>query len=502
MAWGWTNRERAAKQRSALASLEARGAYIEYRAIPNGGVGSSLANRLFRLPADSQQAVALQMEANDTDLTSIGRLTTLRRLRLFVPPGKASGLTDRGMEHVASLTSLESLELDGVPVTDSGLRIIEKLPHLEALSLQSTNITNRGLLHLQRLPALKYLDLHDTQVTGEGLRNLGHLGQLESLNLTELPIRNEDLSVLRDSVSLVTLNLNGTGVGDTGVALLTEMHKLENLYLGGRPEGRRMSELECLSAGMLPVNRMSPRAYESLASLMTSYRSDFSKRSWPAPLRSIDKSGILELERLASGKGPKRELTAKARQALCCLLNQQMLVALVQESEDANLSAPATITDAGVSLLLALHGLKTLDLSRSAITNEGVRLLSTLPLLEHLVLSETHITDEGIQHLSACRTLRYLDLSGTEITDTGCDFLALFPNLQDVNLLDTDVTPNALARLREATGIDASTSLPAPVMVDSVPCEAPPNWPIFPDSASVPPNCQGSRVDGMVTPLP
>ena len=61
-------------------------------------------------------------------------------------------LTDAEVEHVAALSSLETLYLDGTDVTDSGLERLAGLPHLGTIGLSETQITDTCLLYTSPSP--------------------------------------------------------------------------------------------------------------------------------------------------------------------------------------------------------------------------------------------------------------------------------------------------------------------------------------------------------------
>ena len=81
-------------------------------------------------------------------------------------------VTDASLAHLAGLTALELLILDGTHVTDAGLAHLTGLTALKALDLIGTQVTDAGLAHLAGLAALETLDLAGTQVTDAGVAAL------------------------------------------------------------------------------------------------------------------------------------------------------------------------------------------------------------------------------------------------------------------------------------------------------------------------------------------
>ena len=63
----------------------------------------------------------------------------------------ATGVTDRGLSHLARLPRLKFLALDGVNVTDAGMANLKELKELTGFRLGSIPITDRGLAELRGL---------------------------------------------------------------------------------------------------------------------------------------------------------------------------------------------------------------------------------------------------------------------------------------------------------------------------------------------------------------
>jgi Leucine-rich repeat (LRR) protein len=80
--------------------------------------------------------------ADDNTLASIGKLTSLRHLRL----DHNNKITDAGLAELAGLGELRFLGLYNVAnVTDASLKHLHGLKHLERLSLQGTKTTEEGI---------------------------------------------------------------------------------------------------------------------------------------------------------------------------------------------------------------------------------------------------------------------------------------------------------------------------------------------------------------------
>lgn len=109
---------------------------------------------------------AEQPRLNDQgEIVSLGLLRTIRRNRLpslrysnvalqyvrQIPTittltiGPLSSIDDRGMTHVAEMTQLETLGLNGLPITDDGLKKLHTLKNLKLLTAYATNCTQPGI---------------------------------------------------------------------------------------------------------------------------------------------------------------------------------------------------------------------------------------------------------------------------------------------------------------------------------------------------------------------
>jgi hypothetical protein len=61
---------------------------------------------------------------------------------------------DVGLTHLAGLTALESLSLDGTDVSDASIPLLARLHRLRYLNVQSTGVTRAGVERLhESLPA-------------------------------------------------------------------------------------------------------------------------------------------------------------------------------------------------------------------------------------------------------------------------------------------------------------------------------------------------------------
>jgi len=75
----------------------------------------------------------------------------LEGLKLNILSLRYSQLTDRGLKHIASLSSLIRLQLVSTQITDAGLVHLEGLKNLKHLNHQGSQITDAGVAKLRQV---------------------------------------------------------------------------------------------------------------------------------------------------------------------------------------------------------------------------------------------------------------------------------------------------------------------------------------------------------------
>ena len=76
-------------------------------------------------------------QMTDAVLGDVSRVETVTALDL----GGSRALTDEGVRHLARLPGLKHLDLSGTAVTDRGLEVLRELRSLETLSLAMTRVS-------------------------------------------------------------------------------------------------------------------------------------------------------------------------------------------------------------------------------------------------------------------------------------------------------------------------------------------------------------------------
>jgi len=165
----------------------------------------------------------------DRGLEAVGGLTTLEQLGLPI------ATTDAGLAHLANLTRIRKLALYHEGITDRGLLYLSKWTEIETLELELKQIDGLGLAAFAGCPNLKRLYLSRlTGMTDEGLAGVGRLVQLEQLSLPE-QTADAGLKHLSTLVSLKDLTLEKTKITAAGLVPLAQLPKLEQLSVAEVP---------------------------------------------------------------------------------------------------------------------------------------------------------------------------------------------------------------------------------------------------------------------------
>ncbi len=169
---------------------------------------------------------------NDPDLEAISKsCPNLQKLIIT-----SSEVTDKGLQHLQTLTALQSLNLCGcIKITDQGLQYLQTLKALQFLNLfVSHEITDQGMQHLQALKALKSLNLTGCcKITDQGLQYLQVMTTLQSLCLWGCDdITDQGLQYLQALKALQFLDLTACNkITDKGLQCFQVLKTLQFLDL-------------------------------------------------------------------------------------------------------------------------------------------------------------------------------------------------------------------------------------------------------------------------------
>jgi len=115
-----------------------------------------------------------QTKIGDIGVRELRALPRLKNLNLYLTLVTDQGLDSFRKEDFRSATKIERLNLDKCPITDSGLAHLASLTSLAWLHLGGTAITDAGLAELAKLETLKEAIVTKTETTLEGVETLRH----------------------------------------------------------------------------------------------------------------------------------------------------------------------------------------------------------------------------------------------------------------------------------------------------------------------------------------
>ena len=105
----------------------------------------------------------------------------------------------------------------------------------------------------------------------------------------------------------------------------------------------------------------------------------------------------------------------------------------LDQLEELNLFAAEFITDAAMAFLRGNRQLKTLNLRGTDVTDTSLAYIAELSRLKSLDISFTQITDVGLEHLASLAQLEELNLGGNKISGASLHVLKLLPKLKKLS---------------------------------------------------------------------
>lgn len=191
------------------------------------------------------------------DRDGLRDLLTLPSLRHLSVYGMVDGIEFDGVgKQFGACSSLESLEIQQIPITDDELKFLVGLENLRTLVLSRTGIRGSGLSVLAHLPMLENLVLYEDSKKGPRIdvANIPPLHNLKSLSLPHLPsdarwyiglqsverftcsgmVSDAEVQLLAKYwKNIASLKLGRGNVGHDGISALRTLEKLNFLYAKG-----------------------------------------------------------------------------------------------------------------------------------------------------------------------------------------------------------------------------------------------------------------------------
>ncbi|WP_406694523.1 hypothetical protein V5E97_25965 [Singulisphaera sp. Ch08] len=161
----------------------------------------------------------LQIGAREITEAGLARLAESRSLTCL-------GLTDTSITDLRPLSprlhAISTLWMENSHLTDAGLAPLPRGIRLTDLTIAGSKMTDAGLDHLASLTSLWRLRLDRSAITDAGLARLKHLKSLETLSLTETKLTDSSVETLAGFQSLKSLNLDRSGISPAGIERLKQ----------------------------------------------------------------------------------------------------------------------------------------------------------------------------------------------------------------------------------------------------------------------------------------
>jgi len=400
---GW-QADRVARQRRAVEMVERLGGHVAYEhqwyeSPPFSHYNPQIESRAplwlrelvgedwFRTVA----LVSIERSSKTLSEDDISQLAGFRRLRQL---SLRSQVTDGQLEHIATLSELETFRCDGERITDQGLMALSRLGKLRELEIvdsekRDTPFTERGIRYLARLDKLTSLAVGAANVDDDDLAQLAALKQIKLFSIDYPAGSAARFEWLKQWPKCQALVLSGVRVTDEGWDALATCKTLESLWFTNSTvtdEGlSRLKDLHLVSLGLMQTQ--------------------------------VSASAITQLKHL-------------------------QFLELWQNEVDL----------ATIESLDQLPQLEHLDLRGAKIRDDVLAKLPPLPKMFSLWLSQAPIGDAALAGINQQPKLRYLYLNETQVTDAG--LASLTKGLSHVDVSHTNVTEVAAEQFRKSTGAE------------------------------------------------
>jgi len=170
--------------------------------------------KVIRDPAGRITGVDLRASwVTDTDLRKLLQMPNLSYLDLSL-----TRITDQGMQDIKGLQGIVDLNLNFAEyVTDEGLAAIKEWKKLKRLNVQGTKISDTTLEHIAGITTLESVNAGTAMVTDVGIERLVSLTNLKELTVGGNKLSDNGLQALRQMPGLTFLDLNGRQGTDANV---------------------------------------------------------------------------------------------------------------------------------------------------------------------------------------------------------------------------------------------------------------------------------------------
>ncbi|OMO79743.1 Leucine-rich repeat, cysteine-containing subtype [Corchorus capsularis] len=373
---------------------------------------------------------------NNSALWPIVGMTCLKEVDL----SRCIKVTDAGIRHLMSISTLEKLWISETGVTASGVALLSSLKNLSVLDLGGLPVTDTALNSLQALTKLQYLDLWGSKISNKGTMVLQRFPKLSFLNLAWT-----NVSSLPNLPSLECLNMSNCTIdsifeGDGDKPLLVKL-----IFSGATftNEAEALLYIETSVLSFLDLSNTSLNQFSFLPDMKLLEHLDISSSMMGDDSIDLIISIGASLKNLNLG-GTRVSSTGIG-----------LLAEHVPKLEILSLSH-TSIDDVALSYISSMPSLKVIDLSNTNIKGfihqPGTELhidstltaLQSLSCLESLNLEHTQVRDQYLYPLSSCKELKHLSLKCASLTDATLHHLSSLPKMTNLHVCEAVLTNTGL----------------------------------------------------------
>ncbi|KAF8027816.1 hypothetical protein BT93_E0673 [Corymbia citriodora subsp. variegata] len=351
-------------------------------------------------------------KVTDAGIRHLLSISTLEKLRV-----SGTGLTADGIALLASLSNLLVLDLGGLPVTDKALKSLQVLKKLQHLDLWGSDLTDNGVILLEKFPRLSFLSLAWTKVT-----TLPNLSSLECLNMSKCTIKSI-LGGTGDKAHLAKLQIAGATLLNEAEAFMHIEPSFLTFLDASHTQISRfyflssMKSLECLD---LSSSGIGDDSVELIAQIGGNLRNLNLNNT------GVTSSGV----GILAGYVPNLEIFSLSHTSVDDIAIAYIGVIPKLKAIDLSHTKVKGFIDYGdaepdkVYTLMALQSLSSLErlnLEQIYIQDDALCSLLDFPGLRHLFLQSGYLTDLSLHHWSSLHCLKTLGFRDAVLTNQGLD---------------------------------------------------------------------------------
>ena len=406
----------------------------------------------------SLEELSINAKVTDKGMIHVAQLTSLRRLYFT----GATRVTSAGLQHISKLTSLEELYL-GQGIGDAGLAHLRSLPRLTYLALYGPGFTDAGMVHVKAIPSLRIFSVHEgySRIGDAGLAHIAELPNLEILCLHGMRgITDAGVAHLTKMRSLRKLEIGSSQVTDKGLSYLKQIKTLERLHLPHDQHG-------ITDAGLAHLAELSNLKHLQISRIH--FNNPAANKEYYTDRGLADLARLRQLEELHIGS---IGVTDAGMDHVAKLTNLKKLMMFGCDS----------VTDKGLAKLTTLKSLQDLHIAHSRLTIAGLASLNSMPTLTRVNVSDLErggavlnlsgltnledlalgfrprspdaFNDADLACLAGLKKLRWLQIGPRDFTDRGMLYLAGLTNIDRLGLGGSGLTDEGLKHLANMKKLD------------------------------------------------